>query len=47
MSELDSERDSYGSDDCSNNSDSPGGQSGWERVWMRQRDDARWVVVWS
>ena len=38
-----SERDSYGSDGYSNGSDSPGAQSGWERAWMRQRDEARWV----
>lgn len=44
MSELGTERDSYGgygSDGYTNGSDSPGAQSGWERAWMRQRDDAR------
>ncbi|CAM9814035.1 unnamed protein product [Scytosiphon promiscuus] len=41
MSELGTERDSYGSDGYTNASDSPGAQSGWERAWMRQRNDAR------
>eukprot|EP00903_Cladosiphon_okamuranus_P011888 g11167.t1 len=41
MSEMGTERDSYGSDVYTNGSDSPGAQSGWERAWMRQRDDAR------
>lgn len=38
MSELGTERDSYGSDIFTTGSDSPGAQSGWERAWMRQRD---------
>lgn len=41
MSELGTERDSYGSN--SNGLDSPGAQSGWERAWMRQRHDGRCV----
>lgn len=30
---------SPGGSDGEYNSDSPGAQSGWERAWMRQRDD--------
>ncbi|CAM9370609.1 unnamed protein product [Pylaiella littoralis] len=44
MSELGTERDSYGSDGYTNASDSPGAQSGWERAWMRQRNDARYFA---
>ncbi|CAM9694059.1 unnamed protein product [Ectocarpus sp. 13 AM-2016] len=42
MSEVGTERDSYGSETAyTNASDSPGAHSGWERAWMRQRNDAR------
>ncbi|CAM9548183.1 unnamed protein product [Ectocarpus sp. 8 AP-2014] len=42
MSEVGTERDSYGSEAAyTNASDSPGAHSGWERAWMRQRNDAR------